>query len=81
MFNSLVKEDAMENKMLVSIGEFLAHLIVVDKQIHSNEMSILEKFMIENQFDSVGKESIYKILGDADDKNTYKETLTCNRGF
>lgn len=59
----------------ISIAEFLAHLIVVDKQIHSSEMTILEEFMVNYEFEPFHREGIYKILGDADDQKPFEETL------
>lgn len=59
----------------ISMAEFLAHLIVVDKQIHSKEMAILEDFMENQGIESSHRDSIYKILGDADDKKSLEQTV------
>lgn len=59
----------------VLIGQIMSHLIVSDKQIHSNEMDILEGYWQNHEFNEEEKGLCLAILGDRDEKFLLDELL------
>jgi GTP-binding protein EngB required for normal cell division len=62
---------------IITSAEFLAHLIVADEQIHSEEVFFLEAFFLENHIEPNDPrlKSIFDILGDVDDKKPLEHVL------
>jgi|GEM_PF-525896 len=59
------------------VAQLLSYLIVSDKQIHSNEIKLLEEFWQAHEFSKDEQSICLDILGDKNDASHFDELLSC----